>query len=327
MARKDDDGGSRVPLAMTYLTQEVIALFGLSYTGLHELWAKEALHWATSCPVRHLACRSFQVFRCISITLNPRMLADMLARLSNTIADEQTDYQTFSMEILTTLKVIISSLSPADLLRYPQLFWTTCACLNTIHEKEFSEALGMLEKLLDRLDMADPSVIKTMMDNQPPKWEGRFEGLQALIYKGMNSADSFERTLLLLHRLAELPNSPLVGDSTRLLYSVLANLPGFLQDFDEGPKTSRAQNCASQLAHAADQQACFSVGRVLAAFAKNNFSTGQELLRAMIAGIKEAFFPTYEAKSLIFVMGLLTKQNIKIPAQDDGGIVHAHSRN
>ena len=306
--KEDDDGGSRVPSAMTYLTQEVIALFGLSYTGLHELWAKEALNWATSCPVRHLACRSFQVFRCISVTLNPRMLADMLARLSNTIADEQTDYQTFSMEILTTLKVIISSLSPADLLRYPQLFWTTCACLNTIHEKEFSEVLGMLEKLLDRLDMADPSVIKTMMDNQPPKWEGGFEGLQALIYKGMNSADSFERTLLLLHRLAELPNSPLVGDSTRLLYSVLANLPGFLQDFDDGPKTSRARVFASHLAHAAEQQACFSVGRVLAAFAKSNFSTGQELLRGMIAGIKEAFFPTYEAKSLIFVMGLLTNR-------------------
>ena len=111
------------------------------------------------------------------------MLADMLARLSNTIAEEETDYQTFSMEILTTLKIIISSLSPQDLMRYPQLFWTTCACLNTIHEREFMESLGMLEKYLDKVNLGDPAVVAKLKENQPPKWEGDFDGIQVLIYK------------------------------------------------------------------------------------------------------------------------------------------------
>ena len=134
--RKDeDDGGSRVPSAMTTLAAEIVTIFNLAFDNFSDSWAGEALTWASICPVRHLACRSFQVFRCISVSLDARMLADMLARLSNTIADEHTDYQTFSMEILTTLKVIIGALEPKNLLRYPQLFWTTCACLNTISRK------------------------------------------------------------------------------------------------------------------------------------------------------------------------------------------------
>ena len=307
--KDEDDGGSRVPHAMSYLTKEVVDLFSLVYEGMNDLWAKEALHWASSCPVRHLACRSFQVFRCISVTLDSRMLADMLARLSNTIADEETDYQTFSMEILTTLKVIIGALSPADLLRYPQLFWTTCACLNTIHEKEFSETLGMLEKLLDRMDMADPAVIKTMMDNQPPKWEGGFDGLQPLVYKGLNSADSLERTLLVLNRLAELPNSPLVGDGSRLLYGILANLPRFLHQFNLETQTPAAKACALRLAEVASQQKCSPVAQSLAEFADGQHSLGRNFLTSIIAAIRACFFPEFEAKSLIFMMGLLTNKS------------------
>ena len=307
--KDDDDGGSRVPQAMSYLTKDVVDLFSLVYEGMNDLWAKEALQWASTCPVRHLACRSFQVFRCISVTLDSRMLADMLARLSNTIADEETDYQTFSMEILTTLKVIIGALSPADLLRYPQLFWATCACLNTIHEKEFSETLGMLEKLLDRLNMSDPTVIKAMMDSLPPKWEGGFEGLQPLVYKGLNSADSLDRTLLILHRFAELQDSPLVGDVNRLLYGVLANLPRFLHQYDLESLTTCAKACALRLAEAASQQECIAVARSLARFAEGHYSLGRDFLASIIAAIKTCFLPEADAKSLIFMMGLLTNKS------------------
>ena len=307
--KDDDDGASRVPQAMSYLTKEIVDLFSLVYEGINDLWAKEALQWASTCPVRHLACRSFQVFRCISVTLDSRMLADMLARLSNTIADEETDYQTFSMEILTTLKVIIGALNPADLLRYPQLFWATCACLNTIHEKEFSETLGMLEKLLDRIDMSDPTVIKTMMDGQPPKWEGGFQGLQPLVYKGLNSADSLDRTLAVLHRFAELPNSPLVGDANRLLYGVMANLPRFLHEYDLESQTPSANACALRLAEVANQQQCSPVARSLAAFADGLYSAGREFLTSIIAAVKTCFFPEADAKSLIFLMGLLTNKS------------------
>ena len=307
--KEDDDGGSRVPASMMNLSKEVVELFSMTYKNFDDLWAKEALSWASTCSVRHLACRSFQVFRCISVTLDLRMLADMLARLSNTIADEQTDYQTCSMEILTTLKIIIGDLDPQDILRYAQLFWTTCACLNTIHEREFSESLGMLEKLLGRLNMSDPAVVKTLMDARPPKWEGDFQGLQPLVYKGLKSVVSLERTLSVLDRFAELPNNELVGDSNRLLYSILANLPRLIRQFDLETKEQETLNCALRLAEVAGQQGSSLIAQRLTEFANGYYRTSNDFLYPAIAAVRSSYFPEYDGKSLVFLMGFLTNKS------------------
>lgn len=307
--RKDeDDGGSRVPPAMTVLTSEIVSIFNLAFDNFSDAWAKEALHWASICPVRHLACRSFQVFRCISVSLDARMLADMLARLSNTIADEQTDYQTFSMEILTTLKVIIGALEPKNLIRYPQLFWTTCACLNTIHEREFYETLGMLEKFVEKLDLSDPDVTEAMIKGRPGKWEGGFEGIQTLLYKGLKSADSLDKTLLVLHDLAELPNCELVGGEDRLLYCVLANLPRFLHSFELEAIDPVVDTCAQRLAKVAHVEGHDLLSTCLWSFANKTITTSQEMLATTIQALRVAYFPTYDAASLIFMMGLLTNK-------------------
>ncbi|KAH1714829.1 hypothetical protein KXX60_003788 [Aspergillus fumigatus] len=304
--KEDGDDGSRVPLSMSTVTRQVVNFFSFAYEGVSDLWAKEALNWATSCPVRHLACRSFQVFRCISTSLNPRMLADMLARLSNTIADEEADYQTFSMEILTTLKIIISSLAPADLLRYPQLFWTTCACLNTIHETEFIESIGMLEKFLDSVDMSDPAVVTELIQGQPPKWEGGFDGLQNLVYKGLKSSESLNRTLDVLHRLSGLPNNALIGNSDRLLFTILANMAHFLHQFDPDVDDPKTLARATLLARVAEGEGCPRLAASLLGLANGQYKTENDFLNHIIAEMRSYYFPRQDVQSLIFLMGLLT---------------------
>lgn len=304
--REEGDDGTRVSSAMSNVTRKIIHFFGFAYEGMSDLWAKEALNWATSCPVRHLACRSFQIFRCISTSLDSRMLADMLARLSNTIADEEADYQTFSMEILTTLKIIISSLAPADLLRYPQLFWTTCACLNTIHETEFVESLGMLEKFLDNLNMSDPAVVTQLMESQPPRWEGGFEGLQNLVYKGLKSTESLNRTLDVLHRLTCLPNNELIGDGSRLLFAILANLPHFLYCFEDGFNDMKSMARANLLARAAENEGYPRIAASLFGFSNGQYRTERDFLGHIVAEIRTFYFPQQGCQSLIFLMGLLT---------------------
>lgn len=306
--KDEDDIGSRVPQAMSYLCTEVKELFHLSYDGVHDFWAKEALQWASTCPVRHLACRSFQVFRCISVSIDSRMLADMLARLSNTISDEQTDYQTFSMEILTTLKVIIGAMEPADILRYPQLFWTTCACLNTIHEREFFEALGMLDKLISRIDLGEANVIKTLLKAKPVKWEGGFDGIQPLIYKGLKSASCLDRTLTTLHRCAAITNSELIGDNSRLLFNILGNMPRFLRQFDLETFDQSCIDSAERLSLVARAQAFPQLSQFLQDFARLNVLSPQRFLSQILSAIEATFFPDFEAESLIFMLGLLTNQ-------------------
>lgn len=303
--RVEEEAGSRVPLPMSYVTKQVADFFSIAHDGFSDTWAKEALRWATNCPVRHLACRSFQIYRCISISLDSSMLADMLARLSNTIAEAQEAWQTFPMEILTTLKVLISALSPSDLLRYPQLFWTTCACLSTIHEREFGESLGMLEEFLDKVDMGDPATIAKLKDAKPPNWEGDFDGVQSLIYKGLRSSASLDKTLEVLKKMAHIPNNELVGSDDRLVFTVLAQLPQFLHQFDLDEPQVSVYECAQTLADIAETQKRSQIATCLRDFAEGQCKSSKELLERIMNGIEYYFFPEEDVSCLIFVMGLL----------------------
>lgn len=306
--KDDEEDGTRVPGSMSFVTGEVVDLFTIAYPHFHEQWAKITLSWATSCPVRHIACRSFQIFRCILSSLDPMMLADMLARLSNTIADEAPEIQTFSMEILTTLKTIIGALEPADLLKYPQLFWATCACLGTIYEREFAETLGMLDRLLQKIDLSDPAVIKLLKDAKPEKWQGTFEGIAPLVYKGLKSAASLEKSLGILDKVVHLPESELVGNHTRLLFGVLGNLPCFLHSFDDRSKSIQCNQYAQTLAAVAESHEYQEMSLVLNAFANSRYTASKDFLAEILSTLRRSFFPTWELKGLIFLIGLLTNR-------------------
>ncbi|KAI9726987.1 MAG: Cell morphogenesis protein PAG1 [Cirrosporium novae-zelandiae] len=303
--KEGSDNDLIVPSAMEYLTEEVVNLFSIAYEGIRDEWARVTLTWATSCAVRHYACRSFQIFRCISNSLDSHMLADMLVRLSNTIAAEEADIQTFSMEILATLKTIIGALMPADLLCYPQLFWTTCACLSTIHEREFLESLSMLESLLAKLDFTEPAVLQKLQDNKPPKWEGCFDGIQPLLYKGLKSSTSFERTLVLLQKLVQLPDCDLIGDNNRILFTVLGNLPRFLYYFDDNRDDSIVK-CAQVLRRIAEDQGNEMLVDSLDGFVEGHYRTSQDFLVDCLDSIRSSYFPAFDFKCLVFLMGLLT---------------------
>ncbi|KAL8872600.1 MAG: hypothetical protein Q9174_001790, partial [Haloplaca sp. 1 TL-2023] len=300
--------GNRVPSAMTHVTSEVIDLFSLAYPRLHEQWAKITLSWATSCPVRHIACRSFQIFRCTLSSLDQSMLADMLARLSNTIADEEADIQTFSMEILTTLKTIIGALEPQDLLQYRQLFWATCACLHTIHEQEFSETLCMLSGLLDKLDLADPTVLKLLKETKPERWQDPFEGIAPLIHKGFKSESSLGQSLAVYDKLVRLPDSELIGNRTRLLFGTLANLPCFLHCFDVGFSEPGYVQSAQILAAVAAAQEHEGLSMVLNTFTNRRYTESEDFKVQLLDALRRSFFPTWELKTLIFLIGLLTNR-------------------
>ncbi|KAF2816182.1 uncharacterized protein BDZ99DRAFT_471444 [Mytilinidion resinicola] len=305
--KDDESSGIRVPKGMIHVADQVLDIFSLAYPGIREEWGRVTLSWATSCPVRHLACRSFQLFRCILSTLDQHMLSDMLARLSNTISDDEGDIQTFSMEILTTLRTIIEKLEPSDLLQYPQLFWTTCACLNTIHEREFMESLAMLDKLLDKLDLSNEATVTTLEDNYPQKWDMPFEGIAGLIYKGIRSSVCLDRSLGILERLVTLPSNSLVGNDNRLLYTILANFPKFLRSFEQDIPDPNIFKTAEVLANMSEY-GCPSLSRALSGFATQRYRTDKDFLGQAASALRSSIFPNWEYKSLIFLLSLLTNK-------------------
>lgn len=304
----DDTNG--VPTSMTYVVDQVVRVLGVAYNDpslgdIREDWAKTCLEWATQCPVRHVACRSFQIFRSILHRLDHQMLADILMRLHNTIADTDHDCLPFSREILITLSTIIEALGAMDIIQYPQLFWTTCACLNTIFEQEFHDSLAMLDQLLKKIDLSDPAVIKLFKENQPPEWPNEFEGLHPLIYKGLRSSLCLDRSLNMLETLIKLPSSELLGNDNRLLYSVLANLPCYLHDFDDPSLSDKCLASADTLANVAEAQGYGELAQALAEFSNRSYRNGHDFLMETVSAIRTAFYPAQEYDSLVFLIGLL----------------------
>jgi hypothetical protein len=297
---------TKVPEAMPWLAEEVIKAFSLTHPGIREDWGRVTLTWATSCPVRHLACRSFQLFRCLRTPLDQQMLSDMLARLSNTIADDETDILSFSIEILTTLKAVIRLMRADEILKYPQLFWMACACLGTIHEREFMESLSILESLLDKLDLSDPAVIKLLGTARPSQWAGTFEGIHPLLYKGIRSGVCLSQSLVLMQRLVVIPTSECVGDESRLLFTALANLPRFLHSFERDRPDPSIVTAADVLATVARNQKKTEVARALQAFVDGQFRTSNDFLVESMTALRASYFPKYEFQTLTFLMGSLT---------------------
>ncbi|OTB08179.1 hypothetical protein M426DRAFT_52397, partial [Hypoxylon sp. CI-4A] len=303
---KVDGRDNKVPQSMEYLTAEVVKTFEVTFPGIKEQWSRLSLTWATSCPVRHLACRSFQIFRCILTSLDQLMLGDMLARLSNTIADEDTEIQTFSMEILTTLKTLISKLEPEKLMSFPQLFWTMCACLDTINEVEFLEALEMLNEFLEKLDFHSPSVREALMDGQPPRWEGSFEGVQPLLYKGLRSAICLQPTLDTLDKLVQLGSCELVGNDNRLFFSILANLPRFLQAMEQDTIDKGTLETAEILYSVAEAQQLSPICGALGTFMDRRYLSNKDFMVQILASLRESYLPQHDFKMLTMLLSFLT---------------------
>ncbi|PNY29757.1 Cell morphogenesis protein PAG1 [Tolypocladium capitatum] len=303
---KVDDQDNKVPPSMEYLTAQVVKTFETRFPGIKEQWGRLSLTWATSCPVRHLACRSFQIFRCVLTSLDQYMLGDMLARLSNTIADQDPEIQSFSMEILTTLKTLIVKLDSDKLLTFPQLFWTTCACLESINEREFLEAVEMLNELVRKVDFRSPNVRRLMADGQPDRWEGQFEGIQPLLYKGLRSSACWQPTLDTMDKLVKLPGDNLIGDDSRLFFALLANFPRFLNELERGAPSEETLRTASILLGETDRQGLEGLGLVLDDYISGKHPDSREFLNHLFMAIKEYYLPRLEFKMITFLIGLLT---------------------
>ncbi|KAH8680931.1 cell morphogenesis protein PAG1 [Xylariales sp. PMI_506] len=305
---KADDRDNKLPQSMEFLTAEVIRTFEITFPGIKEQWSRLSLTWATSCPVRHLACRSFQIFRCILTSLDQVMLGDMLARLSNTVADEDPEIQTFAMEILTTLKTLINKLDPEKLLSLPQLFWTTCACLESINEREFLESLEMLNEYLDKLDFHDPNVRMVFLDGRPPRWDGSFEGIQPLLYKGLRSGLCIEPTLKILDKLVVLASDGLIGNDDRLFFSAIANFPRFLESMERNNSDypEEIMQTAEILYAVAEAQNFQSVCRVFDKYMTCEYQSSRDFLFDLYHALREIYLPQLDFKMLVMLMGLLT---------------------
>lgn len=307
----NDKKGGRTPKNMDLLVRNVLQIFEGICPTLQDEWSRVSLTWATTCAVRHIACRSFQIFRSLLTFLDQGMLKDMLHRLSNTISDETVDIQGFAMQILMTLNAVTAELNSDKLIDFPQLFWLSVACLSTVHEQEFIEVLSTMSKFVLKIDLDAPDTVSCLISTFPPKWEGKFEGLQQVVLVGLRSSSSWEISLKFLDKLNTFKDSEIIGMGLpRLLMSLLSNLPRFLRALDQKVVTKEIEDCAMLLSVLCSNNGQENLSRILVSLAKNRFRSKKDFLAQTVATIKNAFFPEFEAQTLVFLLGFLSN---KIP--------------
>uniref|UniRef100_A0A4W6EB88 Furry homolog, like n=1 Tax=Lates calcarifer TaxID=8187 RepID=A0A4W6EB88_LATCA len=98
---------------LSVFVRHVVTVFKHSQPGfqLESLLSEVALQTALSCPSRHYAGRSFQIFRALKQPLTPATLSDILSRLVETVGDPGEEAQGFVIELLLTLESGIDTLA------------------------------------------------------------------------------------------------------------------------------------------------------------------------------------------------------------------------
>ncbi|KAI8800528.1 cell morphogenesis N-terminal-domain-containing protein [Cladochytrium replicatum] len=296
---------------------EVVAIFSFVEPEIVQLWGEIALTWGVSCPVRHVACRSLQIFRILKPAFHQQMLGELLFRLSNTICDSVEEIQGYALEILSTLHSMLDSLEDGRVLLFPQLFWAGVACLESTHEWEYCQGLKLLGKLLQKVDLTHRPSQNVMSVNFPTKWAGNFEGIQSLLLRGMTSSHSVTAALEIINYLLVLEDNNLVDKdpNARVLFAVLANLPIMLQGFEQEPLADGGADAqltldgctdtANRLASCCERHGFNNLSRVWISYAKRRFRSKDDFLRQIALIVSDEFFPKYEEPFLKFVTSLL----------------------
>ncbi len=208
----------------TYLYR-VLALFGRS-NDLSQQWGELALSWAVTCPMRHVASRSLQIFTAIMPNFSEHDVAVLYLRMAETVADEHNDVQAFALEELNTVRAMVGTMNGQMLLEYPLLFWGTVALLLSNVEYEFLHALNLLGDVLWKVNLGQEIVETELLMFAPSNWRCPFVGLQPMLLKGLFSRVTITKTMRLLVELTFNPASKIIDNSgSRVLFSILVFVP------------------------------------------------------------------------------------------------------
>ncbi|KAI9321390.1 cell morphogenesis N-terminal-domain-containing protein [Dichotomocladium elegans] len=286
------------------LLQKVVDVFSHEDPDLRQKWGETALKWATCCSVRHIACRSFQCFRSLMPAFNQHMLADMLARLSNTIADKSDEIRGFALEIILTLTEVAKSMDQNQLEQFPQMFWAAVACLYSPYDAEHTESLVLLEVVLQKLGFS-----KELASSFPVNWASEFEGLQPLLLKGLQFESAEERTFSIISTIMLDENAPLIDPTeTRLLYLLLGSICRLLHGLDSAETAqtdSSAVQLASNLSQVFESYGLLDVHRILATYPKQKSKFQEDFLKQLLGSIRDVFLNKYANQALMFALLLV----------------------
>jgi hypothetical protein len=131
--------------------------------GLSSRWASEALKWACCSSTRHGASRSHQIYCSLSPSLTSPACTALVFCLEKCLRTASSDGLDMAVEILCTMRVLLSNTDREKVVLYPHLFAACIALLNSTVVRVGELAIAMLVEILDCLDFADTSVQEAIL--------------------------------------------------------------------------------------------------------------------------------------------------------------------
>ena len=294
------EGGGRIER----LSEAVLDLLEPFYPRLRPEWGAWAVTWGTASVKREIAHRSLHLYRALSPTVSSANLAALLGRLASSIADSEASISKFNVEMIDTLKAMVSWVN-LDLMLVPGLFWCAIACLSTTVEDEFLHTLEFLDALLERLDLDDPDTAQALLEQKPESWQGP-SYLQPCLLTGLRASSTAALTFKLLERLAKVCDNKLIDPSegrVRDLYVVA--LPCCLQAMIDGKQDTDLQEFAFSIGRLAEEEARPSIHRIMTSFAKSRFRTKDDFLRESVASLREHYGSDHWTNVITLLMSLV----------------------
>lgn len=300
----EDDSPEVCESKMLWLCSSAISFLEPLHPQIANHWGSLALAWGTSCSIRSIAFRSLQIFRALMPRVRQSDFALLLGRLTNTIAASDDDIQTFTSEILLTIAAIAKT-GDIDRIVLPQLFWCTCACLSTTVEKEFLQVLALLDAVLQRIDLDDPSMSDLLISHCPIDWEGQ-PFFQQTLLKGLRSSMTSEATMRILQTLAKIQDDRLIdasGGRVRDLYTV--SLPWCLNAMVNDLRDSTLITFTENISKLANQDGRQSIARIMSSFSKGAFRTKDDFMRQSISCLRDHYGSQYWTEIVTLLLGLV----------------------
>ncbi|KAI5120892.1 hypothetical protein M0805_002992 [Coniferiporia weirii] len=304
----EDDPISQISNRMSHLCSLVLQWLEPLQPDLANEWGSLALLWGTTCSIRPIAFRSLQIFRSLMPKVTQADLAQLLGRLSNTVAAQESNLHPFTVELIITLGSVAKS-DNLDISLLPQLYWCAVSCLSTPVEAEFIQLIDLLECLLDRLDLNDPYTTEVLLANKPENFIDGAPGLQPLLLAGLRSVRTYRPTLRVLKRLSDIDDSTLVdpsGNRVRDMYTLI--LPWCLRSMEENTMDDVVVDYAIRVSQFAEEEDRPSITRIMVSFAKSRFRTKDDFMRQAAAALREHYAPDYWTEVVSLFMSLVLNQ-------------------
>ncbi|CAD7701683.1 unnamed protein product [Ostreobium quekettii] len=134
---------------------------------LRTQWIQEASTWAVECRHRHAAWRSHQVLRALQPAPSSELFLNLLQCLKACFSSPTAAAMQSVLELLRTLKAVMSRLPPSKMVLYPQIFWTCVALLPSDYVHIFRASVEVLHYMLQCSSLSNDIILNVLLATAP----------------------------------------------------------------------------------------------------------------------------------------------------------------